>query len=115
MKKWEDLTKGEKEKLDMYIKLNALWQPIYLIIILGCIVGMIVAIPLILTLYEPMVIAGLVIIALVAYFFFVMFLMIEQDKKKMYLMFGIDKISEDIFDISKEELRNVKKVYRKVK
>jgi len=115
MKSWEELTKAEKEKLDMYVKIMTLWQPIYIVITLSCLIGLIVAIPLMFTMYTPLIFAGFFIIILVGYFFLFMVVLINRDNKKLYLMFGVESLSKDIFDISKEDVNKVKRVFKKVK
>jgi len=115
MKTWEDLTKWEKEKLDMFVKISTLWQPIYTVIALVCMIGIMIAIPLIYTSILSLIIAGFVILGYVGYMALCMFVFMTRDKKTLYLMFGIESISKDVFDISKEDLRKVKKGLKKVK
>jgi len=115
MKSWEDLTKAEKEKLDMYIKISTLWQPVYIVITISCLIGIMIGYALIFSLYEPFMIAGFVILLMVGFLGLVMAILMMQDKKRLYLIFGIESLTKDIFDISMEDLRKVKRVFRKVK
>jgi len=111
MKKWEDLTKPEKEKLDMYIKISNLWQPFYTVVTLAMFFGMFIAFPLIFTFYIPFIFAGMIIFVFVGVLALLLGLFLIQDKKRLYLMFGIESISKDVFDISNKDLRKLKRIY----
>ena len=117
MKTWEELTPAEKEKLDAYVKIAKLWQPFYHTVALITFIGIIVGLPLTFTLFKPLVTVGLIIIANASLVGFCSLIFLIRDKKKLYLMFGIDGISKDIFDISTKDLVNLKRIYiwKKVK
>jgi len=115
MKSWEDLTKAEKEKLDMYIKIMALWQPIYLVITFICMLSILISIPLLFTAYAPLAFSGVLLIIFSGYLFLFMAALMMQDKKRIYLIFGVESLTKDMFEIKKEDLRKVKKVLIKEK
>jgi hypothetical protein len=117
MKTWEELTPAEKEKLDAYVKITKLWQPFYHTLALIMFISIIVGLPLTFTLFKPLAIVGLIIVANAVLLGLVALILLMQDKKRLYLMFGIDGISKDIFDISTKDLVNLKRIYmwKKVK
>ena len=110
MKKWEDLTKAEKEKVDAYIKVTALWQETYTVLLVLCGVASFIGIPLIYTRFEPLILAGMFLLFVSAVIVLFALCFMQQDRKKLHYMFGIESLTKDVFDISNENLRKLKRV-----
>ena len=111
MKTWDDLTKAEKEKLDMYIKIKTAWQSTYTVATIVCFLGMFIGLPLMFTAFLPLIFAGLFILGISVIILFFILIMQTQDRKRLYLMFGVDGVMKETFDISMEDLRKTKRMY----
>ena len=115
MKTFEDLTKEEKEKIQMYLHIRSLSNTrIYVVII----VAMMMYVPGILLLFANVLsffFLGIVLVfmAIIAVLF--AFYVKEADNKYLQLSFGVESLMADMFEIKKEDINKVKKVWRVVK
>jgi uncharacterized Tic20 family protein len=111
MKKWEDLSKVEKEKVDAYIKIVSSWQVLYTTLLLLSGISVIVGLPLIFTRFAPFILVGMYLLFMSAIFVILVFCVIQQDNKRLFYIFGINNLTKDVFDISNEKLRKLRRVY----
>lgn len=115
MKSYDELSKKEKEKLDIYLKTRQIFNIRFasLLILFGIFfsAGMVLLsinsfIPFIFGVYLFLI---SIMITFMIYFFY------ENEKKFSTLVFDIQNAQEDVFDITDEDLRKMKKRWIKVK
>jgi len=115
MRKFEDLSKEEQRKLKTYWLIKGNLRLRCLVLSIPAFLTWILAIPLAMTMYFPMVIAAGALVALGIITELVIFIQLEQDQKYLVLAFDIDDTFSDIFDIQKTDTLNMKKTWKKVK
>lgn len=115
MKTFEDLTKEEKDKIQMYLKIRSLSNTrIYVIIF----VAMMMYIPGIILLFASdlsLFFLGIALVFMAVVSVLFAFFIKETDNKYLQLSFGIETLMEDAFKIKKEDINSLKRVWRVVK
>ena len=114
MKKYEDLSKSEKQKLDTYLHYVSFINLSYLIILLY-------GLAVVLAGYAMVSIFNVLVVEIIGIMFiaigcvFVLLVMFNNiiDKKHLFLIFGYKNLYSDIFDIKKEDIKKVK-IIRKI-
>jgi len=115
MKTWKDITKDQKDMLHMYYNMSLSYK-IYCVTFLSVgYIAFIVGIPLIFVPHLGIRSAGLILFVLSMFLSFVVLYRIQIKEKELKLIFGIDDIMEDIFEISQSDMRKVKKKWVKIK
>jgi len=115
MKTWKDLTKEDKEKLNMYYNMTLSNKMMYVILTGVMYIGAFVGITL---MFLPSIYtfsAGIAVFIVVFFLAFFILKNIETYKKKIKLIFDIDDVAEDVFEISKSDVRKIKKKLVKTK
>ena len=115
MKTFDQLTNAEKEKLLAYwtIKGN-LWIR-YIIIIAVIYVGIFIGIPLVVMPFFPLFVIGIYLCIVAALLAMVVLFEMFQSLKYLQLAFDTENSFEDIFDIKKSDIRNMKRRWIKVR
>jgi len=115
MRKFEDLSKEEQQKLKIYWLIKGNLRLRCLVLSIPAFLAWILAIPLAMTMYLPMVVAAGALVVLGIITELVIFIQLEQDQKYLVLAFDVDDTFSDIFDIQKTDTLNMKKTWKKVK
>lgn len=115
MKAFEDLTKDEKQKMQIYLMLRGLSNMKFLVIML---IAMMMYIPGVIFLFadvRSLFFLGILFIGMSLVIVLFIFQKNEMNSKYLRISMGMTDIMEDMFDISKEDIKKVKKVWRVVK
>jgi hypothetical protein len=115
MRKYEDLSKEEKQKLKTYWLIKGNLRLRCLVLLIPAFLAWILAIPLAMTMYLPMQIAAGALVVLGVSAELAIFIQLDRDQKYLVLAFDIDDTFEDIFNIQKTDTLNMKKTWKKVK
>jgi len=114
MRKYESLTKAEKEKLKMYWLIKGSLQLRGAMLCVPSFIGFIISVGLIATGYIPMLISGAVVSAVSLIYVFIILNQLQQDEKHIFLAFEMENSMTDIFEIKKTDILNLKKTWKKV-
>jgi len=115
MKKYEELSKEEKDKLMIYwtIKGN-LWIR-YSIIAAVMYMGIFISLPVAMIPYFPLRIIGFYMLTAILLIALFLLVTVQRSLKYIQLAFGMEDSFEDIFDIKKTDIQNLKRRWIKVK
>ena len=109
MKTYDQLTKVEKDKLIVFATMKEMWLLKSCIILIIPYMAVIVGIALLFVPFLWLEMAGGLIIGLGGVVAIIVFYYLEEDNKKLQLIFGINDFGQ-FFDFSKADLKSVKKV-----
>jgi len=113
MKTYEELTKKEKEKVKTYWQIKGNLRIRANILIAIGYVGMFLGFPLVLSRSSYALYAGSVLTFIGLAILLTATHQIAKDDKYLKLAFGIDDAIEDIFEIKKSDVKEMKKVWTK--
>jgi|GEM_PF-5934569 len=115
MKKFEDLSNVEKQKLSIYLQYQNAMQITGTIGMLFCLLLIITGVTFIIIFVLPVLIfAGFLLLGSGYALLILGLLNGIRDKKYLFLIFGYKNLFSDIFDIEKEHIKKVK-IKREVK
>lgn len=109
MKTYDQLTKTEKEKFLAFATMKETWLLKSCIIMIIPYMAVIAGIALLFVPFFWLEMAGILIISLGAAVALIILFYIDEDNRRLKLIFGINDYGE-FFDYSKSDLRSVKKV-----
>jgi len=115
MKTWDEISKADKEKIKMFYTMTLANKMLYTTMILIMYVGAFLGITLI---FLPSIYtfsAGMVILFIVLFVAFWIIRTLNIHEKKLKLVFDVNNIMEDIFEIADSDIKKVKKKWVKVK
>lgn len=115
MRKYEDLSKHEKDKLSIYLQYtNILNISFVMLILFGLFIFLVGWIMLFIFTILIVNLAGTVFLVIGMLLIFVCMFSFVIDKKYLFLIFGYKNLYSDIFGITKEDIKKVK-IIREVK
>lgn len=109
MKRYKDLTKDEKEELTIFTALKENWELQYGIILVVAIIPACIGLPLLSTLIPMLILVGGLLVILSIIVIMILLGTIENDKKRLMLIFGKKSVCEGFFGVNKSDLQKVKK------
>ena len=112
MKVYEDLTKAQKEKLNTYLMMRNNSSSLFLTFILGGFMFYAIGLPL---LMSTMWIAGFAMIFISMMLFLAIIIRQTTTNKYIYLAFNMEDSMEDMFEIKKTDIMNLKRRWIKPK
>jgi len=114
MRTFEDLTKEEREKLNLYWSMKSGTQLRAAMLCIPPLMGFILSAGLILSLSFYALLIGTGIVCISFIYIVVILLQLETDSKYLYLAFDMESSMEDMFKIKKSDTSNLTKRWKKV-
>ena len=115
MRKYEDLSKAEKEKLNTYLQYLTINSIAMIIIVVFALTIFLVGTGLIFIFTIPVIIVTGVLFMGVGYVFILFIMLVNlREKKYLFLIFGYKDTYKDVFNVERKDLRKVK-ILREIK
>jgi len=115
MKSYDDLSNAEKDKVKTYLLYrNGLIKYSMTILSLAYI-AVFIGFPLSSLPYLQLFVAGVYLMAIGLFLAIIVFYKIKKYEKYAHLAFGITDVMEDVFEIKKTDIKELKKTWKKVK
>lgn len=115
MKTYKDLTKDEKEMLNFYYGMTLEDKMFISLLLHVMFVGMFIGTALIFVPHFLIQTSGMFIFIVVIYVGLKTVRFIEKHKKNIKLIFDVDDIIEDVFEITKQDREKIKRKLVKIK
>jgi len=115
MKTWDSIDKKTKDKLKMFYTMTLAHKIMFTSMATIMYVGGFLGIILIFIPSNYTISAGMIILFLVLFIAFWMVRTMNSYERKLKLIFDVDNVMEDIFEITNEDIKKVKKKWVKVK
>jgi len=109
MKKYEDLSNVEKDKLKAYLVYKNGVMKYTMTIVTLSYLAVFIGFPLTCLPYLHLFVAGVYLMGIGLFLALVLLYRVRKYEKYTMLSFGIKDVMEDVFEISKEDIKNFKK------
>jgi len=113
MKQYEDLTKAEKEKLNAYLLARGNASRLPLTFILGALMFYAIGLPLFVS--TKLWFGGLCMMFVSLLIFLLVMVQLVQTNKYIYLAFDMESSMEDMFEIKRTDLFNLRRKWKRPK